>query len=65
MGREEGGGFRTGNTCIPVADKDLKIIKTSICVQEETNIYINVSKNTIWFNVLEAIKQHVSKVYTI
>ena len=20
MGREEGGGFRTGNTCIPVAD---------------------------------------------
>ena len=44
-------------------DKDFKIIKTSICVQEETNIYINVSKNTIWFNLLEAIKQYVSKVY--
>lgn len=42
-------------------DKDLKIIKTSICMQEETNMYINMSKNIIWFNLLEAIKQYVSK----
>ena len=38
-------------------DKDLKIIKTSIYIQEETNIYINMKKNTIWFNLLETIKQ--------
>ena len=24
MGREEGGGFRMGNTCIPVGGKNLK-----------------------------------------
>ena len=42
-------------------DKDLKIIKTSIYMQEETNIYINMKKNTIWFNLLEAIKQYISK----
>lgn len=30
-------------------------------MQEETNMYINMSKNIIWFNLLEAIKQYVSK----
>jgi len=27
MGREEGGGFRMGNTCIPVADSFLYLAK--------------------------------------
>ena len=27
MGREEGGGFRMGNTCIPVVDSFLKLLK--------------------------------------
>ena len=42
MGREEGGGFRMGNTCIPVADYvkfknkiKFKILKTK---QNKTNL---------------------------
>ena len=32
MGREEGGGFRMGNTCIPVADSCLYMAKpTQYC----------------------------------
>ena len=27
MGREEGGGFRMGNTCIPVADSFWSLVK--------------------------------------
>ena len=27
MGREEGGGFRMGNTCIPVADSFSYLVK--------------------------------------
>jgi len=28
MGKEEGGGFRMGNTCIPVADSLCYILET-------------------------------------
>ena len=30
MGREEGGGFRMGNTCIPVVDYVLKASKRTV-----------------------------------
>ena len=31
MGREEGGGFRMGNTCIPVADSFQYLTKLTPC----------------------------------
>ena len=38
MGREEGGGFRMGNTCIPVVEKkskEKKIIKVVPCKKKK------------------------------
>lgn len=34
-------------------------------MQEETNMYINMSKNIIWFNLLEAIKQYIKGIYNL
>ena len=39
MGREEGGGFGMGNTCIPVADSLKKFIKKK---KKEKNVYIHM-----------------------
>ena len=45
MGREEGGGFRMGNTCIPVADyvKFKNKIKFKIFKKKESMMYVCVS----------------------
>lgn len=36
-------------------DKDIKIIITNILQAGETNIYKNMSKSAVWFNLLEAV----------
>ena len=39
MGREEGGGFRMGNTCIPVADSFLYIESWSF-ITHDLNFFL-------------------------
>ena len=49
MGREEGGGFRMGNTCIPVADyvKFKNKIKFKIFKKNKTKQKLNIQKTKI------------------
>ena len=46
MGREEGGGFRMGNTCIPVADSFSYLAKLIQFVKFKNKI----KKKYIWNN---------------
>ena len=43
MGREEGGGFRMGNTCIPVAEKKNKKEKKKNMRIKQNNVWTDVS----------------------
>ena len=44
MGREEGGGFRMGNTCIPVVDSFLYLAKLIQYCKVKTNKETNKQK---------------------
>ena len=48
MGREEGGGFRMGNTCIPVADSFQYLAKLIQFVKFKNKIKLKLKK--IFFN---------------
>ena len=47
MGREEGGGFRMGNTCIPVADyvKFKNKIKFKIFKKKKKDVRVNLQND--------------------
>ena len=46
MGREEGGEFRMGNTCIPEADSFLYLAKLIQFVKFKNKIKLNLKKES-------------------
>ena len=48
MGREEGGGFRMGNTCIPVVDSFRYLAKLIQFVKFKNKIKLKLKKNFQW-----------------
>ena len=57
MGKEEGGGFRMGNTCIPVADSFLYLAKLiQLCkVKKKKKMF------ALWKESYDKTRQHVKK----
>ena len=45
VGREEGGGFRVGSTCIPVADSFRCLAKLIQCFRFKNKIKLKKNKN--------------------
>ena len=63
MGRKEGGGFRMGNTCIPVADSFRYLAKLiQYCkVQKKKKTKLKINKISLFFRRVD--KEDVVHIY--
>ena len=59
MGREDGGGFRMGNTCIPVADSFCYLSKLIQFVKFKNKI--KLKKKTTWMELEGIMLSEISQ----